>query len=257
MKKIVYILLVAFAAVGLVSAQSADIDLKTKWKQANDLYKSNDYTAAILIYEEILGSDSHSAKAYYNLGNAYFKNNNIGKAILNYNRALLLDPGNDDIQHNLMIAGSRTIDKIEPTPQFFLKSWIIDVGGIFNSDMWAVLTLVFVAITFGGIVLWLISTTMILRKTGFYAALFAAILAVTSLIYSQYSYEKQISVAEAIVMNSAAPVKSAPATSGKDLFLLHEGTKVKVIDSMDQWSEIELEDGNKGWIQQAALERIN
>lgn len=256
MKKIIYILLIALS-INSTTAQNTNADKQSKWEQANKLYQNDEYTTAILLYEELLNADQHSAQIYYNLGNAYFKNNNLGKAILNYNRALLLDPSDEDIQHNLMIANARTIDKIEPTPQFFIKTWLVDFGGIFSSDTWAILSLVFLGTTLFGVTLWLISTTLPIRKLGFYCALISVVITITSVIYSQSAYNKQTSQSQAIIMNSGAPVKSSPSASGKDLFLLHEGTKVEILNTMDHWDEIVLEDGNKGWIQQSALERIN
>lgn len=254
MKKLLYILLIVLSANAM--AQSVGGDKISKWQQANKHFTDLEYTPAILLYEELLSTGEHSEALYYNLGNAYFKNNNLGRAILNYNRALLLNPGNEDTQYNLSLATARTIDKIEPAPQFFMKTWFINFGKMVSSDSWAVISLISLAVTLAAIVLWLISKTLSLRKLGFYTAIFGAIVAIGSLIYSQMAYSKQTSSTDAIVLNTAAPVKSAPATSSKDLFLLHEGTKLSVINTMSDWSEVLLEDGNKGWMQSAALERI-
>lgn len=257
MKKLIYLFVTVLLSINCLSAQGNAADSTSQWARANKFYMNDDYTAAILLYEEILGTHQHSAAVYYNLGNAYYKNGNIGKAILNYNRALQLDPSDQDIQHNLMLAQAKTIDKIEPVPQFFIKRWFMDLGGIFGSDTWAAMALVFFGVTLGGIILWLISSTLSLRKLGFYTSFLALVVTVASFVYSQINYTKQTSTEEAVVMNSAAPVKSAPSSTSKDLFLIHEGTKVRVVQSLDEWSEVLLEDGNKGWIAKSAIERIN
>lgn len=254
MRKLIYIYAILLLSISSLWAQS---DSTSQWSRANKFYMDGDYTASILLYEEMLGSHQHSAMVYYNLGNAYYKNGNIGKAILNYNRALQLEPSDEDIQHNLMLAQAKTIDKIEPVPQFFIKRWLMELGGVFGSDTWAMMALVFFGVTLGGVTLWLISSTLGLRKLGFYSAFIALVITVASFVYSEINYTKQTSTAEAIVMNSAAPVKSAPSATSKDLFLIHEGTKVTVLQSLDEWNEVVLEDGNKGWILKSAIERIN
>ncbi|CDN30266.1 BatE [Mucinivorans hirudinis] len=251
MKKLLYITIAVFAFVSLNAQQNTE-----RWERANKAYMEDEFTQAILLYEEILSTDEHSAELYYNLGNAYFKTNNLGKAILNYNRALRLNPSNEDFAHNLAISQARTIDKIEPVPQFFIKQWFIYLGRITGTDGWAMLSIIFLTITLSSVVLWLISNRLSLRKFGFYTALIGAVATIGSLIYAQVNYSRQTSYNEAIVMNSAAPVKSSPSVSGKDLFLLHEGTKLRKLQSIDHWSEIQLEDGNKGWIMSTAIEQI-
>lgn len=254
MKKILYILLLIMPLSAL--AQSVIDNENVKWDQANKHYADGEYTPAILLYEELLGGGSHSQALYYNLGNAYFKNNNLGRAVLNYNRAMLLDPSDEDIQYNLALATARTIDKIEPAPEFFIKTWFKSIGSLLSSDAWAILSLITFAISLMSIVIWLISTKLGVRKLGFYSAICAVMVCATSVIYSQTAYSQQVSSSDAIILNSAAPVKSAPSASSKDLFLLHEGTKVAVLNTVADWSEVLLEDGNKGWIQTAALEQI-
>lgn len=254
MKKILYIFFILISVNAM--SQSVSGDREAKWSEANNYYAQGEYTPAILLYEELLGGGEHSEELYYNLGNAYFKNNNLGKAILNYHRALLLNPGNEDTQYNLALSTARTVDKIEPAPEFFLKTWIKAFGGMMSSDAWAVVSLLALAATLVAVILWLVSNSLPLRKLGFYTAIIAVIIGAVAISYSHNAYSKQTASLDAIILNTAAPVKSAPATSSKDLFLLHEGTVVTILNTMGEWSEIRLEDGNKGWIQSTAIEKI-
>lgn len=268
MKRYISILIIALASSIVTTATAQDSIAKPAaitpthttpdktWEQANSYYQKGEYTSAIMLYEELLSKNEHSAEVYYNLGNAYFKNNNLGKSILNFNRALLLDPANEDTQHNLLLAKTRTIDKIEPIPQFFLKTWIIDFGGIMGTNAWTIAALVFLGLTLSGVILWLISSTLVLRKAGFYTALLAMLITLTSFLYASGGYNAQVNSTDAIITNTATAIKSGPDASSKDLFLLHEGTRVTILDQVQGWSQIRIEDGNKGWIQTNAIEKI-
>ncbi len=199
----------------------------------------------------------HSVKLYYNLGNSWFKQGRMGKAILNYNRALLLDPTDEDTQYNLALAHARIVDKIDTVPEFFLKSWLRQLGLMLGSNTWAVLGLVFLGLTFAAVILWLLAGTLRGRKVGFYGAVTALILCFLSLFYANFQRSRLLHNREAVVMNLVAPVKSSPGTGGKDLFVLHEGTKVRMQEELDGWTEIVLSDGNKGWIASDAIEAVD
>ena len=227
------------------------------WDSANSAYMGGDYGTAVEMYNSLLQSGKHSAKLYYNLGNAYFKLNQLGQAILNYNRAQLLDPGDDDIAYNLAMANTRTVDKIEEVPEFFLVKWIRSVGFRFNSNTWAVAGLAMLTLSLAAVILWLVSRTMPLRKTGFYGAILGMALCIVSLSYAQSARNRQTGSHYGIVMNTAAPVKSSPSASSQDIFILHEGTKFTVHETLDGWYEISIADGNKGWISENAVELIN
>ena len=269
MKNIIIILAAIFCLLPLTWAQEVDStamhptgetgvgasDMEI-WDSANEAYTGGDYQKAATLYTSLVQSGKQSAKLYYNLGNAYFKQNKLGNAILNYNRAQLLAPGDEDIAYNLAMANARTVDKIEDVPEFFLTTWIRNIGQSFNSNAWTAFGLVFLALALGAVILWLVSNKMSLRKTGFYGALFSAILMITSISYAQIARTRQLDSRHGIVMNSAAPVKSSPSASSKDIFVLHEGTKFIVNETLDGWHEISIADGNKGWIQQSAVELI-
>lgn len=241
------------STVSTASTASAD----TLWAAANTAYSNGDYARAVEAYTAITAQGRHSAKLYYNLGNSWYKQNRLGKAILHYNKALLLDPADEDTRYNLAMANARMVDKIDTVPEFFLKTWLREVAVQLNSNVWAVTGLVFLLFTLAGVLLWLLSNTLNVRKLGFYGGLLCLLLCLSTLCFAQYQRARIVHDREAIVMNLVAPVKSSPGTGSKDLFVLHEGTKVRVLERLDGWAEILLSDGNKGWILASAIEPIS
>lgn len=233
-----------------VTAQASQFDA------ANNAYISGQYPMAVALYEAILSKNLHSAKLYYNLGNAYFQQGQIGKAILNFTRASNIDPNDEDILYNMELAKAKTKDKIDVVPQFFLLRWFSSLGDIANSNTWAIFAIFFFAITALGTVAWLVAPRMRLRKVGFFTGFFAAIFTICSISFSVSAAQKQYQSEVAVVINIAAPIKSSPSAGGKDLFVLHEGTVVKVLQNLDNYVEIELSDGNKGWIMESAIEKV-
>lgn len=228
----------------------------TLWARANAAYSNGQFRLAVQLYDELLRQGVHSSKLYYNLGNSWFKQERMGKAILNYSRALLLDPTDEDIHYNLDMANVRIVDKIDAVPEFFLKTWFRKLGQSFSSDTWAVMGLVFLGITFAAVILWLLAGRLSLRKLGFYTGIVALLLCIVSTLYAQSQRTRLLHSDEAIVMNLVAPVKSSPGAGSKDIFVLHEGTKVRMLEQLDGWTEIILSDGNKGWIASNAIEAV-
>ena len=148
-------------------------------------------------------------------------------------------------------------DKIEEVPVFFLKRWLIDLGNRLSGNTWAVLSLVFFALLLIGVGTYLLLRRMMWQKVGFYGAIVSALLFVVSVVYASVDRKAQLNPTEAIVMASAAPVKSSPDEGSKDIFVLHEGTKVRVEGSLGEWREIRIADGNKGWVEVASIEMID
>lgn len=242
---------------GLPAAASlGDIPADTLWSQANAAYSNGSYRQAAELYEALLARGVHSGKLYYNLGNSWFKQGRMGKAILNYNRALLLDPTDEDTQYNLAMAHARIVDKIDAVPEFFLKTWLRDLGLTLSSDTWAVLGLVFLGIAFAAVILWLLAGTLAWRKAGFYGGIVSIAFCLGCTFYAHFQRTRLLHNREAVVMNLVAPVKSSPGSGSKDIFVLHEGTKVRMLERLDGWTEIVLSDGNKGWIASNAIEAV-
>ena len=226
------------------------------FQQANEAYSKGDFQAAAGLYEELLKASGASATVYYNLGNSYYKLNRIAPSILNYERALLLEPGNADIRFNLEIAKLKAVDKIEPVGNFFLTEWFSDVQNLLGTDAWSNLSIVCFILLIACLFLFFFSRRILLKKLGFYAGIALLVGVVFGNIFA-YNQKKKLSLRkEAIIFAPTTTIKSSPDNSGTDLFILHEGTKVKLKNTLSGWNEIETADGNVGWIKNSELEVI-
>ncbi|MGF7139783.1 SH3 domain-containing protein [Roseimarinus sediminis] len=225
-------------------------------QKANQLYAGEAYEAAINSYENIIDSGYESAALYYNLGNAYFKSNQPTRAILNYERARLLDPSNEDILFNLELANQFVVDKIEALPQPFFVKWFETMADLLKSDEWAVISIGSFILMLILAALYLFSRVQTVRKTGFMLAVFMLVLALFSFSMARKQYLQTIDHQHAIIFTPTVTVKASPAESGTDLFVIHEGLKVTISDELNEWYEIRLEDGNSGWVKQSVLQII-
>ena len=224
--------------------------------EADSAYVHERYQQAIADYEALL-KGGVSANLYYNLGNAYYRTDNITKAILNYERALLLSPGDADIRFNLQMARSKTFDKITPESEMFFVTWYHSLVNMMSVDAWARTALIALAIAIILALAYLFSNRVWLRKVGFFGALFLLVVFLLSNLFAYQQKQKLTHRTGAIIMTSAAPVKSTPSKNGTDLFILHEGTRVTITDgSMKGWKEIRVADGKQGWIEVKQLEII-
>ena len=226
------------------------------WDRANTAYVNGQFDNAIAIYDSLVAGGWRGAKLYYNLGNAYYKKQQIGNSILNYNRALMLDPSDSDVRHNLAIANNYVKDNIEKVPEFFLITWVKAWRSLMSSNAWAATSLVLLLITLGAVLVYLLSERMVLRKVGFYLAFVGLVLTVFAIIFATSEKREQLRSNDAIIMTSSTSVKSSPDTASKDIFILHEGTKVEIVSTLGSWCEIMIEDGNKGWRKVSAVEKI-
>ena len=226
------------------------------WDRANTAYVNGDYHAAAEIYEGILAQGLSSVKLYYNLANAYFKVGRYGKAILYYNRALRLAPGDADIRYNLDVANTFTKDKIAVVPEFFLKGWVRSVRMSLGSTAWSVVSLAALALLFALVLLYLLAGRLAWRKAGFYGTLAMLLVFVASTSFAVTERRELLDSTEAVVMSSSVSVKSSPDKASTDLFVLHEGTKVRTVSELGDWREIVIADGKKGWVEARTIETI-
>ena len=225
-------------------------------KEAEEAYAKEDYTQAIELYESVLKSYGESAMVYYNLGNAYYKAGKVAPAILNYERALLLNPGDSDTRFNLQVARQKTVDKIEPIGEFFLTRWIGTVEDVYSADGWAKWGVASFLLFIGCLVLFFFSKWLRLKKIGFFAGICFLLISLVANLFADSQQDKLLHRADAIVFASTVTVKSSPDASGTDLFILHEGTKVTIKSTLGEWSEIQLEDGNVGWMPSKEIQQI-
>lgn len=231
----------------------AQLSLKV---QADSAYSRENYQEAASLYENML-EQGHSADIYYNLGNCYYRLEKIGLSVLNYERALLLSPGDSHIRHNLELARNKTLDKITPVGELFIVTWYKGVINWLSVDQWAVLGVGSFILLLALVSLYLFSKQINLRKVGFYGALAMLLLCMASNVFAWNQKYILMHRNTAVVMVTSANVKSTPSETGTDLFVIHEGTKVTITDpSMNAWKEIRLDDGKSGWIAAESIEGI-
>lgn len=224
--------------------------------EGDSAYIKEDYPAAIQMYEEVL-KNGEAAEVYYNLGNSYYKIGEIAKAIINYERALLLKPGNSDIRANLEVARGKTIDKVEPVPEIFFISWIKALVNRLSVDAWATWGIISFILLIVALYFFIFSKQIMWKKVGFISGIIFLIVTVCSNLFAFQQKDRLINRDNAIVMNPSVTVRSTPSESGTSLFILHEGRKVSIKDnSMKEWKEIRLEDGKVGWVAASAIEVI-
>ena len=224
--------------------------------EADSAYVNGNYQEAIKGYEALL-KQGVSAEIYYNLGNAYYRTENITRAVLNYERALLLSPGDGDIRFNLQIARSKTIDKIVPESEMFFVTWYRSLVNLMSVDGWGRTALISLALVIVLFLVYLFSARVWMQKVGFFGGAVLLLLFVLSNFFAWQQRQQLLYRQGAIVVAPSVTVKSTPAQNGTDLFILHEGTKVVITDgSMKKWREIRLADGKKGWIESKKIELI-
>lgn len=226
------------------------------WDRANTAYINGDFRLAAETYEQIVDRGLGSVKLYYNLANACFKEDRLGKAILYYERALRLAPGNDDIRYNLSVAEARTKDNIEDIPEFFLTTWLRGVRHAMGCTAWSLLSLAMLAAMLALFLLYLLAQRLTLRKAGFYGTVIAALLFMLTTWFAVGERREMLDDTRAVVMTASTSVKSSPDKSATDLFVLHEGTVVTVTGRLDNWCEIAIADGKKGWLECKKIETI-
>lgn len=255
MKRIYFVLMFLTGFIAAVQAGQPAADA-TK-AEADSAYIKNDYAGAANLYESILKKEGESAEIYYNLGNSYYKMNNIAKAILNYERALLLQPGDGDIRFNLELAKSKTVDKVTPPSEVFFLTWTRSLINTMSEKAWARTGIVSFILLILMSALYVFGKQVTIKKTGFFSAICLLLICLFANVFASEQKAGLVNRRNAIIMAPNVTVKSTPNQSGTDLFILHEGRKVTIKDnSMKEWKEIRLEDGNAGWVPAHVIEVI-
>lgn len=268
MKRTILILFIALVSTFAAVAQSdstavaseptvAVVDNEQVWDEANTAYVNANFQRAVELYHSIESQGLASAKLYYNMGNAYFKMDDMGHAILYYNKALRLAPGDQDIRYNLDVANSYTKDRIQVVPELFLTRWVRSVRQTISGNAWAVLSLVLFAAMLVAVMAYMLVNNLLFRKIGFFAAIVSLLLFIITTSFAVTERRHATSPNEAIVMRASVSVKAAPEKNATDMFVLHEGTKVRVGNQIDGWIEVTIADGNKGWLEARTIEMID
>lgn len=250
----VLLLMLALPMTGM-AAESARAD--SLWNAGNAAYSQGLWDEAIDAYEEISDMGLESAALYCNTGNAWYKAGNTGKAILNYERALRLDPSYEDAEFNLGLLQERIQDRIEPVPEFFLKAWFRSLCYMMGSDAWTVLFIILFAVFLALALVFILARTAAWKRVGFFCGLVVVLMMSGALSFAIWQKNDRNSVDAAVVMRPVTSVKSSPTSDNStDLFILHEGTKVTVLDVTDGWVNVSLADGRQGWMKVDDLEMI-
>ncbi len=248
MKKILFI---CMAFLAIVSVQAQNIQ-----KMAEKAYVKGDYQRVIQIYEFMLKQNGESADLYYNLGNAYYKSDQIAPAILNYERALLLAPGDEDIRQNLEIARLKTVDKITPIGSFLLADWVNAIQMKTSSNGWSVTGVLMFILFISALFIYFFSGRVWMKKVSFFGGIVVLLFCISA---NYFAYAQKLRLTErnqGIIFTPSVVVKSTPDDTGTDLFVVHQGTKVKLTDKVGEWTRVQLEDGNDGWIKEENFKQI-
>lgn len=222
----------------------------------NEAYSAGNFDEATEAYENILTLGYSSAELYYNLGNSYYRQEELGLAILNYERALRLKPGDSDIRENLNLANSKTQDQIASLPQFIVTRWYQNMVQWFSPHGWRNIVLILLAMLGGSVATFFLSHQYRLRKVTVVTSIIVALLLSLTIGCSCSSAKDFREHQSAIVIKPLIIVKAAPEAKSVDKLVLHEGTKVETSEEMNGWIRIHLSDGNNGWVEQSDIERI-
>ena len=242
MKRLIFILSLFICSQNFASEQVFEL--------GNKQYVNENYSAAISLYDSILISGLESSELYYNLGNCHYKTNDWANAIWHYEKSLQLN-NNEKTKHNLELVKLKIIDRIEPLPQLFYKKWWINLTQSLSTQVWQILTLFVMGLIF---ILQLISQFTSL-KNKLITKIFSAITVIILLI-TQTSYHNNFTKKEAIIFSETITVNSAPTSSSTNLFTLHAGSKVEIIDTIGDWINIKIANGNSGWIAQNSIKEL-
>ncbi len=253
MKKPIFYLLCLLLFSPAICAQTESVE---QLKEANSAYEAGDYEFAAKSYKVLLERDYTSADLHYNYANSLFKTNRIALAILHYEKAVKLNPNAEEAAYNLKIASERTVDKIETITELFIYRWWNAIYNLFSADNWAKIMIVFLIIALIGFGMYKIPENVAVRKFGF--TLFSSGILIGIICWGLAASQKNYanSATHAVIMSSTVDILSAPSSGSSQLFVLHEGTKVKIKDETEEWLKVSLPNGNQGWIAKAALAEI-
>lgn len=250
MNKIIVILFLLIS--GISSAQTANV----LFENANTLYKEGKYQQAIEIYEQIESKKEVSSELYYNLANAYYKLNKVAPSIYNYEKALQLNPLNEDAQNNLIIANRLTLDRIEELPKSVFQKINENILQKLTYNSWAVITVLLSFLAATLFLLFYFSYTPSKKRFYFTTSILSFLILAITLTITFTQYNQTTKTVEGIIFTEEVEVKNAPTTDANEVFTLHEGTKVNILDTVDSWKKIKLVDGKIGWVEKSSIKLL-
>jgi len=230
--------------------------IDTLFFKANAAYSNEMYSDAIESYLQIIDQGYESAHLYYNLGNAFFKTDDFPSAILYFEKAKLLNPNDENILFNLNVANTKIVDKIEPVPELFFRQWWRSLYNLFSADTWAKISIAGFILFFILLSFYLLSKFMKIRKLSFYTGLVILFFTIFTFTIAFQKYKLISNHKEAIIFTPTITVKSSPNPNSVDLFVIHEGSKVRILEKVGEWYEIKIASGSVGWLPGQALKQI-
>ncbi len=249
-----YLCIIAILAICYPTMQAQNH--KQAITEANEAYQKGDFQKASQVYEQILTGGYHSPTLYYNLGNAYFRTNQLGKSLLNFERALLLAPNDADIKHNIRVANQKVRERPEAVSDFFLERWWNNWRQMFSATTWGSIGLTFLWLGVGGLVIYILGHTRQMKKIGFIGGIVLLLISILpfSLAFSRADYEKNTD--HGIVVQRESELYSAPDEASQSVLKVYEGLKVQMLDKIENWHKVRLVNGEVGWLEEKTLEEI-
>lgn len=251
MKKKILVILCIIWAVPLLAQ-----DMYKMVEQGNEYFMNGEYEQAIKEYQAVIDSGYESSELYYNLGNAYYKSHKITMALVNYEKASILNPRDEEILHNLEMTRQLVVDDIDNLPEFLPKIWYRRFISLLKSDQWAYISLVAFPVSLLLFLVYLFVRRIRIRKLSFWLAVLLMIISLSTFVFSYHQKKMVYNHSYAIILSPSVTIKSSPDDSGTELFQLHEGSKVEIIDQLGEWKEIKLSDGNVGWLRMEDLIKL-
>ncbi|WP_264566162.1 tetratricopeptide repeat protein [Flavobacterium sp. N3904] len=226
------------------------------FEKGNDLYRKGKYDQAAKAYESVLAANKQSVELYYNLGNSYFKLHQIAPAIYNYEKALVLDPTNEAVLNNIKFAQKQTIDEIKVVPKVGFGKLLRDFTGIYPFDTWAWITISFSVLFLLFFVGYYFSQSVVTKRIFFFGMFVIILLILISFSAAIFEKDHFLNERPAVVFAESAEVRSEPQKASASIFILHEGTKVYVEETLENWKKIQLTDGTEGWIDSSTIKEV-
>lgn len=250
MKKLIYTFL-------FISASVFATDVSNPFVDGNIQYNDGKYEAAITSYESVLAKGQQSAELYFNLGNCYYKLHKVAPAIYNYEKALQLNPNDPEIQTNLDFARKMAIDDIKIIPKVGFDKLIADFTSSYHYDTWAWIAIVFGFVFLAFFIGYYFSPTAFKKRIYFTGMFLVLLLLLTSVFSALFEKNRLATEKPAIVFAETASVKGEPKATSPETILLHEGTKVYILESIANWKKVQLTDETTGWINDEAIKELN
>lgn len=251
------LMLIAIVFISLFLAQITTAQTPDElMNKASVEYQNENYAGAIEYYKNVLKQGFESGVLYYNLGNAYFKNGQLGYAIFSFEKALKLEPNDEDINYNLRIANSRTMDKIEEVPSIFILNWWNGLVTIFSLNTLAIFVLLFYLVLLTSILFYLYTRSGFVQKLTFFSGSISLSVFILFIVLFVARYNREATTNYGILFQKVYSVKTSPDQKASDAFIIHEGIKFTIEDHVNNWTKIRLNDGKIGWIEDYSFGRI-